>query len=158
VNGTTGVFNACAASTVATRANLAATTYLNPSTALGLGAISVQTIGANTFIYILSSIGNVYQCAVNSADGSLSGCIATQGGVQEYPTGSPGPWTNPTASWKPTAIAMGSFDGSTVYAYVADQLNNVIYVCNVSSDDGTLSACAAASTPGLVNPSGVLAF
>jgi hypothetical protein len=108
------------------------------------GDIRIVQIAGNTYAYV-ADYGNsaVYLCAVSTISGALSGCVASNGGGD-------------LAGWVPYSLYINSFGGH-YYAHVAD-LGGNIFLCSVSSVDGTLSGCALSNggiAPGVWTPNSI---
>jgi 6-phosphogluconolactonase (cycloisomerase 2 family) len=73
----------------------------------------------NTYAYLGSNTGDIYVCAIDSSDGSLSGCISTFNHAFPYNI---------------------VINASNTYAYIANYTSGLT-VCSISSTDGTLSNC-----------------
>jgi hypothetical protein len=107
----------------------ACTTYsLVGSAMTSPGTIDVKTIGAHTYAYITQNSGgvsDVFVCPVSTVGVlDMTGCVLSNGG----------------ATFPYILDVRIATIGVSVHAYVSD-LYGLIYVCSVSTTDGTLSSC-----------------
>lgn len=129
INAGDGTFSACA------------TLSPSPLSSWDPFAIAFATVNGTQYAYISDGNNNsVYQCAVSTVNGTLSGCGATPS------SGAP--------SWNTNALAFATVNGSQ-YAYVASN-SGEIYQCSLNSD-GSFNACAITPSSGAPswNPRGL---
>lgn len=90
--------------------------------------VTFGTASGTNYAYVADNDNDaIWKCSVNTSTGVLSGCATTPS------SGAP--------AWNPFGITLGTVGGVN-YAYVADQSNpGNVYVCLVSSADGSLSSC-----------------
>ena len=108
----------------------------------GASKLTVQTVGSNTYMY-MATYGTVMKCTLTPSTGALSACTTTTGTV---------------TGWNAGFITFSSLGGSTLYAYVADDLNSKIYVCGLNTSTGAFSTCTPSAASGMAQPSGIAVF
>jgi len=94
------------------------------------------TISGTTYAYVADSSGNIYQCSVNTSNGAIGTCTATNGGA---------------ITWSPLNILFNTLGGTTL-AYVTD--GSSVYQCSVSST-GVLSSCTPYNGGASLTPTGI---
>lgn len=86
--------------------------------------IGFLTLGTTTYAYVADIAGAIFQCQVNSVNGQLSGCVASNGGIL---------WNSPYQ------LSLQNI-GNKTYAYVAD-LNRGFVTCEINTSSGALMDC-----------------
>lgn len=94
---------------------------------------NAAVLHVNSFLYVVNSTVtfNISYCSVNN-DGTIGGCLQNSGGVA-----------------RPREIAI---DPTATHAYISDNTNSIVDVCNIDISTGNITGCVQATTFAFASP------